>query len=204
MKVGGNLTLAGTLNATAGSAGYYQLYQYGGTLSGSYDTVNVTGVSGGTGTVQTGIPGQVNLFVAGTGQVIQFWDGADATGNGTVDGGTGTWSSTGTNWTGAPGAAGINGPYEKSVAVFSGTAGTVTVDGTQDFDTLQFKTDGYVAERRHAQHRSRLGHDRHDQCRCGCLDRDRHRRLPGPATWRRSARERSSFRAATPIPATRS
>ncbi|WP_417774249.1 beta strand repeat-containing protein, partial [Stappia sp.] len=144
VRVGGNLTLAGALNATVGSAGYYQLYQYGGTLSGAYDTVNVTGFSGGTGTVQTGIPGQVNLFVAGSGQVIQFWDGADATGNGTVDGGTGTWSSIGTNWTGAPGAAGINGPYEKSVAVFSGTAGTVTVDGTQDFDTLQFKTDGYT------------------------------------------------------------
>lgn len=144
VKVDNNLVLGGTLNATVGSAGYYQLFQYGGTLSGSFGTVNVSGVSGATGTVQTGIPGQVNLHVAGAGQVIQFWDGADTTGNGTVDGGSGTWSSTGTNWTGAPGSAGINGPYEKSVAVFTGTAGTVTVDGTQSVDTMQFKTDGYT------------------------------------------------------------
>jgi outer membrane autotransporter protein len=144
VTVDNNLVLGGTLNATVGSAGYYQLFQYGGTLSGSYGTVNVSGVSGATGTVQTGIPGQVNLYVAGTGQAIQFWDGSDMIGNGTVDGGSGTWSSTGTNWTGAPGSAGINGPYEKSVAVFAGTAGTVTVDGTQSVDTLQFKTDGYT------------------------------------------------------------
>jgi outer membrane autotransporter protein len=144
VKVDNNLVLGGTLNATVGSAGYYQLFQYGGTLSGSFGTVNVSGVSGATGTVQTGIPGQVNLYVAGAGQVVQFWDGADTTGNGTVDGGSGTWSSTGTNWTGAPGSAGINGPYEKSVAVFSGAAGTVTVDGTQSVDTMQFKTDGYT------------------------------------------------------------
>ena len=143
VRVGGNLTLGGTLNATAGSAGYYQLYQYGGTLSGAYDTVNVTGFSGVTGTIQTGIPGQVNMVVLADGQVLQFWDGADATGNGTVDGGSGTWSTSGTNWTGQPGEAGINGSFVGSVAVFAGTAGAVAVDGTQGFDTLQFKTDGY-------------------------------------------------------------
>ncbi|WP_321501953.1 autotransporter domain-containing protein [Breoghania sp.] len=143
VKVGGDLKLGGTLNATAGSAGYYQLYQYGGTLSGAYGAVNVTGVSGAIGTLQTGINGQVNMVVLADGQMLQFWDGADATGNGTVDGGSGTWSRAGTNWTGKPGEAEINGSYVGSVAVFSGTAGTVTVDGTQAFDTLQFKTDGY-------------------------------------------------------------
>ena len=144
VTVGGDLVLGGTLNATAGSSGYYQLYQYGGALSGSYDTVNVTGFSGVTGTIQTGIPGQVNMVALADGQVLQFWDGGDATGNGTVDGGTGVWSTTGTNWTGKPGEANINGASVGSVTVFAGTAGTVTVDGTQAVDTLQFKTDRYV------------------------------------------------------------
>ena len=110
---------------------------------GAYGTVNVTGVTNGTGTVQSGIDGEVNMVVLADGQVLQFWDGSETTGNGNVEGGTGTWSSTGTNWTGAPGEAEINGSYVGSVAVFSGTAGVVTVDGTQAFDTLQFKTDGY-------------------------------------------------------------
>ncbi|WP_171904818.1 beta strand repeat-containing protein, partial [Hoeflea olei] len=144
VKVGGDLTLSGTLNADAASAGYYQLYQYSGTLAGSYNSINVSGVADATGTIQTAIPGQVNMLVLSDGQVVQFWDGADATGNGTVDGGAGTWSSAGTNWTGAPGTAEINGPYAGSVAVFAGTSGTVTVSGTQSFDTLQFKTDGYT------------------------------------------------------------
>lgn len=142
--VAGNLVLGGTLNATAGSSGYYQLFQYGGTLSGSYGTVNVSGVANANGVIQTGISGQVNLVVLADGQVLQFWDGADTIGNGTVDGGSGTWSTSGTNWTGQPGEAGINGSFVGAVAVFAGTAGTVTVDGTQSVDTLQFKTDGYT------------------------------------------------------------
>ena len=78
------------------------------------------------------------------GQRIQFWDGADQTGNGVVNGGTGTWNAANTNWTGAPGQADINDQWRSSVGVFMGTAGTVTVVGTQAFDTLQFSTTGYV------------------------------------------------------------
>ena len=90
------------------------------------------------------VANQVNLSIAAAGQRIQFWDGADQTGNGVVNGGAGTWNAANTNWTGAPGQANFNDQWRSSVGVFAGTAGTVTVAGAQAFDTLQFSTTGYV------------------------------------------------------------
>lgn len=59
--------------------------------------------------------------------------------------GAGIWSAAGTNWTGAPGHAEINGTWGGSVGVFAGAAGgAVTVNGTQSFDTLQFSANGYT------------------------------------------------------------
>ncbi|MEW5421758.1 autotransporter domain-containing protein [Amorphus sp. 3PC139-8] len=144
VSVGGNLTLAGTLQASVASAGYYRLFDYGGSLSGAFGSTNVTGLPGASVDVQTAIDGQVNLAALGPGQTMQFWDGVDATGDGTVEGGSGTWSASNTNWTGAPGQAEINGAWASSVGVFMGSAGTVAVSDTQAFDTLQFKTDGYL------------------------------------------------------------
>ncbi|MCX5514797.1 hypothetical protein C3941_10590 [Kaistia algarum] len=149
VRVDGTLTLGGTLDADVSSAGYYALFTYGSLASGSsFDATHVTGTGGvemqnsvvGYG---SGTDSAVTLLAAGTGQTVQFWDGSQLTGNGTVEGGTGTWNAATTNWTGAPGDAGLNAPWMGSVGVFMGTAGTVTVDGTQAFDTLQFKTDGY-------------------------------------------------------------
>ncbi|WDZ80494.1 autotransporter domain-containing protein (plasmid) [Ensifer adhaerens] len=149
VKVGGNLTLGGALNAQVASAGYYRLFEYDGSLTGSFATTAATSTAPSftvaSHQVQTGIAKQVNLSVLGTGQVMHFWDGADTTGNGTVNGGAGTWTSAGTNWTGAPSRAGINGSFGGSVGVFAGaTGGVVNVVGTQSFDTLQFSptTDG--------------------------------------------------------------
>ncbi|MBN8977438.1 MAG: autotransporter domain-containing protein [Rhizobiales bacterium] len=150
VKVGNNLTLGGTLDARVAAAGFYRLFTYGGTLSGSFASSTVTGTGGfapaaGAPDVQTGIANQVNLSVLGAGQTMQFWDGTDMAGNGMVDGGAGTWSSAGTNWTGAPGHAEINGTWGGSVGVFAGAAGgVVTVNGTQGFDTLQFSSSGYA------------------------------------------------------------
>ncbi len=143
VKVGGNLTLGGALNAQVASAGYYRLFEYDGALSGSFATTTATSTAPSftiaSQQVQTGIAKQVNLSVLGAGQTMHFWDGGDTTGNGTVNGGTGTWTSGGTNWTGAPGRANINGSFGGSVGVFAGAAGgTVNVVGTQSFDTLQF------------------------------------------------------------------
>src|SRR5436305_374900 len=90
------------------------------------------------------VPNQVHAPSAAAGPQVQLWDGADQPGNGVVNAGSGTWNATNTNWTGAPGQAGINDQWRGSVGVFSGTAGTVTVAGSQAFDTLQFSTTGYV------------------------------------------------------------
>ncbi|WP_312365952.1 autotransporter domain-containing protein [Ensifer sp.] len=149
VKVGGNLTLGGALDARVASAGYYRLFEYDGSLTGNFATATATSTAPGftvaSHQVQTAIAKQVNLSVLGTGQTMQFWDGADTTGDGTVNGGAGTWTSAVTNWTGDPLNAGVNGTYGGSVGVFAGaTGGTVNVVGTQNFDTLQFSatTDG--------------------------------------------------------------
>ena len=55
VSVGGNLMLDGTLDATVGSAGYYYLFDYGGSLTGAFDSTEVSGLSGGTGTLVTAL-----------------------------------------------------------------------------------------------------------------------------------------------------
>jgi fibronectin-binding autotransporter adhesin len=140
VNVTGNLTLGGTLSVNAPSAGYYRLFNYGTLTASSFGSIN----GSSNAMVLTNVPNQVNLSIAAAGQQIQFWDGADQAGNGVVNGGTGTWNATNTNWTGAPGQANINDQWRSSVGVFAGTAGTVTVAGAQAFDTLQFSTTGYV------------------------------------------------------------
>ncbi|MFK4874000.1 autotransporter domain-containing protein [Novosphingobium sp. ZW T3_23] len=154
IAVGGDLTLGGALDAQVAAAGYYRLFDYGGDLlAGSFADENVTSINAdftvANHQVQTGISGQVNLFVRGEGQILQFWDGADTVGNGIVNGGGGAWSASGTNWTGAPGEADFNGTWQGSgsVAVFGGANGSmVTVSGTQSFDTLQFSANGYALD----------------------------------------------------------
>lgn len=147
----GNLVLGGTLSATVASAGYYRLFDVtgGGAISGGFDTVTVSApsVAGAAGIVYiapSAAPNQVNLAVTGSAQTLQFWDGADTGGNGSADGGSGTWNATNTNWAASPGTSDPNAPWLGSVGVFQGSAGTVTVSGSQSFDTLQFNTDGYL------------------------------------------------------------
>ena len=65
------------------------------------------------------------------------------TGNATADGGTGSWDGATVNWTGDAGAtnqAWVAG----SSAIFGGTAGTVSVVGTQVTDYITVETDGYL------------------------------------------------------------
>jgi autotransporter-associated beta strand protein len=143
VNVTGNLTLGGTLSVNAPSAGYYRLFNYGTLTPSSFSSV--TGSTQGTPTVLTNVANQVNLSIVGAGQQLQFWDGGDLAGNGVVNGGAGVWNAANTNWTGATGQADINDQWRSSVGVFAGAAaGTVSVVGTQAFDTLQFSTTGYV------------------------------------------------------------
>ncbi|WP_246712014.1 autotransporter-associated beta strand repeat-containing protein, partial [Phyllobacterium myrsinacearum] len=76
----------------------------------------------------------------------QYWDGSNTTGNQTVEGGTGQWDGTTTNWTDSAGAVNTNwNPASPgNNAVFGGTAGIVTVVGQQRTSTIDFNTAGYV------------------------------------------------------------
>ncbi|QNQ11441.1 autotransporter-associated beta strand repeat-containing protein [Sphingomonas alpina] len=152
-NVAGDLALNGTLNV--GSAGgfgdgLYRLFDYGGALSGSGLAIGATpaGYAVGDLTVQTSVAHQVNL-VASSGPYI-FWDGANTTANGTVDGGSGIWSAAGTNWANTNATA--NGAYSPAtMLIFVGTPGTVTVDaagaGALDIGTgVQFANNGFVVQ----------------------------------------------------------
>ena len=143
--VSGNLTLDGRLNITdAGSfgSGVYRLFNYGGTLTNNTLDVN-TVPAGTTATVQTSIANQVNVVVAASGgPVLQFWDGGNTSSNNQVEGGSGTWGSL-TNWTDSAGSA--NSAWGGDIAIFQGTAGTVTIaPGGVSAAGLQFVTDGYT------------------------------------------------------------
>ncbi len=167
INVEGNLQLDGTLDVTTSQGGnfgpgVYRIYNYGGTLDNqgldlgtipdSQDKNNVF--------VQTSIDKQVNLVNA-NGVTLQFWDGATVSqshgatgieGDSKIDGGDGKWMAIGAqgdnNWTTATGDG--NAPWaQKSFAVFTGNAGTVTVDnaaGDVNFSGAQFDADGYVVK----------------------------------------------------------
>ena len=127
VTVTGALSLGGTLNiADLGSfgTGVYRLFNYG-SLTSNTMTIGTlpAGVSAGALTIQTG-SNQVNLTVNGT-LLPEYWDGPVLTGTGTVSGGTGTWDNSTTNWTTSAGSPNTN--WRQGLAVFEGTAGTVTV-----------------------------------------------------------------------------
>ncbi|KAA6176805.1 transporter [Pseudomonas marginalis] len=146
LKVLGNLTLDGTLNISdigGFGAGLYRLIDYTGVLTNNGLQLGSLpgGVLPGSLDLQTAIGNQINLLVTGSTNV-QFWDGSQLVGNGTIEGGNGTWSAAANNWTGINGSLN-QGWAPNSLAVFQGAAGTVTVDGAQAITGLQFVTDGY-------------------------------------------------------------
>ncbi len=158
IAVKGDLTLGGTLDITANTAGssvhsnvfdpgLYRLYTYDGTLSGvANQSIVTTNVAPGSSmTLQTSIAQQVNLIVDyGS---LTFWDGG-ATGNrnnGTVDGGNGIWTAQSTpdafNWTNKQGS--LNGAWvNNAFVVYAGNAGTVTVQDTNNGQTSNIITSG--------------------------------------------------------------
>lgn len=145
VQVAGNLTLAGRLNVNAVGAlgeGVYRLFNYGGALTDNgltFGTLPST-VTPDALSVQTANAGQVNLVLAGSGNV-QFWDGTHAAADNVISGGNGTWSNASTNWTSANGS--LNNAWNGGFAVFQGAHGTITVDGAIRTTGMQFTTDGY-------------------------------------------------------------
>lgn len=150
--VGGNLTLAGTLNVTDNGgfgAGVYRLFDYGGNLvdHGLALGTRPAGVAASALTLQTAVRGQVNL-ASTSGATLSFWDGGNTArhDNGAIDGGSGTWRADGRNWANIDGT--LNGVLQPNptFAIFQGTAGTVTVDssaGAIGVTGMQIVTHGY-------------------------------------------------------------
>jgi fibronectin-binding autotransporter adhesin len=154
VNVNGDLVLDGTLNVTPSSggtfgAGVYRLINYTGNLTNNGLELGLM-PAGSSNYIQTSFANQVNLINT-QGLVLNYWDGAaDARSNGLIGGGTGTWqAATGNdNWTGSDGT--LNAGYQAdSLAIFAGTAGTVTVDGSKGdvrISGMQFASDGYRIE----------------------------------------------------------
>ena len=148
--VDGDVVLDGTLNVTQApgfGAGIYRVIGYGGRLTDR--GLEVAPLSGGVaGGIQTALAGQVNLLVESRDSTMQFWNGAQSTPRQTVLGGTGTWSAgEQTNWSNASGT--IAQAWNGGLAVFQGTAGTVTVDngaGQVRATGMQFAQGGYRVE----------------------------------------------------------
>ncbi|MDG2528966.1 autotransporter outer membrane beta-barrel domain-containing protein [Caulobacter endophyticus] len=150
LVVNGDLTLDGSLEVseTAGGAfgvGIYRLIDYTGALTDN--GLNVTITPGGAAvSVQTAVDGQINLVNSG-GLLVNYWDGQTlgAAGNGVIEGGSGTWTASKTNWTTSTGA--VNSTYDPGeFMIFTGAAGTVqasNADGALAVSGMQFAADGY-------------------------------------------------------------
>ena len=82
--------------------GTYRLINYGGGLTNNGLGVGTTpvGFTASDFTIQTSVANQVNVVV---GTSVLFWDGAQTVANNVVNGGSGDWNTTATNWTNASG-----------------------------------------------------------------------------------------------------
>ncbi|RSF02280.1 autotransporter outer membrane beta-barrel domain-containing protein [Achromobacter aegrifaciens] len=139
-----NTTLNVTVNTLGVNAGYYRILSYGGNLSGNGLTLgSVSGDSAPAATIQnlTGDK-QINLILGPS--TTNLWNGNGAASATRSGGGNGTWSAASTNWNSPSNATGAlpDGGY----AIFTGAAGSVTVDGSAGpvrVSGIQFATDRY-------------------------------------------------------------
>ncbi|MFS2108960.1 autotransporter-associated beta strand repeat-containing protein [Sphingomonas sp. Sphisp140] len=147
IQVNGDLVLDGTLNVTdigGFGVGVYRLIDYTGALTDNGLELGTlpAGTNRTRTQVQTAIGSQVNLVVADSLPEVQFWNGANSSSNGTIEGGSGSWTVGRAAWSDANGAG--NDSWGGRFAVFQGAAGTVIVDDAIEFSGMQFMTDGYV------------------------------------------------------------
>ena len=148
VQVTGTLALnGGTIQVVRGSgftSGQYTLFTYG-TLSGALGNMTLDPLSGGfVGNLALGA-GAVLLNTASSGDLV-WWNGITTSPTGAIVGGDGIWSPGGANFTEADGL--VSGPWagNGSLAVFGGTAGTVTIAPGEVLapSGLNFVSDGYV------------------------------------------------------------
>lgn len=141
IAVTGNLLLNGVVRVTEasgfGSAASYTLITYTGTLADAGLAI-ANPMAGYNYTISTATAGQVNLLTDQTG--LSFWDASNATANGVLEGGDGTWSNApvDANWTNGSDSIAHAGWTAGQTAVFTGTAGNVQVADTMVVGGLQF------------------------------------------------------------------
>ena len=150
IRVTGELALNGgaieIVQASGFSSGQYTLFEFG-SLSGALGNLSLEPLGGGfVGNLALG-DGTVLLNAASSGDLV-WWNGTTTSATGAVVGGTGTWSSGGNNFTTADGTVSAPWAGDGSLAVFGGTAGTVTIAAGEVLvpSGLNFLTDGYVIE----------------------------------------------------------
>lgn len=148
VNVMGELALnGGTIRIQRGpgfSGGQYTLFTYG-SLTGALGNMTFDPIGGGfVGNLALG-NGTVLLNTVSISDLV-WWNGATASPTGAVEGGDGIWSVAGGNFTNA--ASTVSGPWagNGSMAVFGGTAGTVTIAAGEVLSPagINFRTDGYV------------------------------------------------------------
>jgi outer membrane autotransporter protein len=154
VHVGGNLTLDGaTLNVSdlGMGPGLYNVFTYGGALSESNGGIALGAAPAGRTLLWQNLAAQkqINLIDA-TGLSLNFWNANGLASSARMGGGGGSWSAESAQWTdavgGVPNAAMQPRP---GFAMFGGTAGTVTVDGSAgavQATGMQFATDGYAVD----------------------------------------------------------
>ena len=139
-----NATLNVKVSTLGANAGFYRIMSYGGTLSGNGLSLGtVSGDSVPAATIQT-LTGDKHINLVLGPSTTNLWNGNGVASASRAGGGDGTWSATSANWNSPTNAAGAlpDGGY----AIFTGAAGTVTVDGSAGpvrVSGLQFATDRY-------------------------------------------------------------
>ncbi|WP_310497297.1 autotransporter-associated beta strand repeat-containing protein, partial [Sandarakinorhabdus sp.] len=147
LVLGGNLDITGLAGFAQGS---YALFRSdAGNISGAFGSLALPVAFTGTLSVAGNL---VRLDVLSTAFTEFYWDGNGPFGDGTVDGGTQTWSLTNGNWTDVNGnlIQSWGNDVAASNGYFTAGTGTVTVDttgapgGALNFKQLNFSSDGYV------------------------------------------------------------
>lgn len=114
--------------------GIYVLIRYHGAITDN--GLDVTSLPGGVNGQVEIAAGEVRLIVGALTLEESYWAPHS------VFGGDGVWDNTASNWTDEEGADRVT--WGEAVAVFTGDAGQVTVDGEVRFTRLRFEEDGYI------------------------------------------------------------
>lgn len=146
LVVTGDLQLNGTSisfrDAGGMGPGLYGLIQWGGVL-----TTTNGGITAPAGQqLRTYVDDKQIVLVDTQGLTLDYWNANGQASATALGGGSGTWSVVSSNWTDATGQITAPMTPQPGFAIFGGSAGTVTVDGSAGqvaAQGLQFFSDGY-------------------------------------------------------------